>query len=70
MHHMSIKSWFHHMHFPERRDSVVRINHLVHSEGFWALVAITMILATLFLLALWGSVNNITPLPDYFITFL
>ncbi len=58
------------MHLPERRDSIVRINHFVHSEGFWALVAITMILATLFLLAWWGGVNNIAPMPDYFITIL
>lgn len=53
------------MHLPQRRDSVVNINHLVHSEGFWALVAITMILATLFLLAWWGNVSTISPLPDY-----
>ncbi|MBW8015083.1 MAG: hypothetical protein FVQ82_02780 [Planctomycetes bacterium] len=65
MHYISVKNWLHHMHLPQRRDSVVNINHLVHSEGFWALVAITMILATLFLLAWWGNVSTISPLPDY-----
>ena len=57
------------MHLPERRDSIVRINNFVHSEGFWALVAITMILATLFLIAWWGGVNSIAPLPDYNLRF-
>ena len=55
------------MHMPERRDSVLKINHLIHSEGFWAVVAITMILLTLMLIAWWGNVSNIVPLPDYYL---
>jgi hypothetical protein len=69
MHHVSIKNWFHHVHLPERRDSFVKIDHFMHSEGFWALVVITMILATLLIIAWWGSVNSIAPLPDYYMRF-
>lgn len=68
MHHISVKNLFHHIHLPQRRDAVVNINRIVHSEGFWAFVAITMILATLLLLAWWGNVSNIAPLPDYLLT--
>ena len=53
------------MHLPERRDSVLKINRLIHTEGFWALVAITMILLTLLLIAWWGNVSSISPLPDF-----
>jgi hypothetical protein len=65
MHHIHVKNWLHHMHLPQRRDSIVRINHIAHSEGFWALVVITMILATLLLISWWSGVNTIVPLPDY-----
>lgn len=67
MHHISIKNRFHHIHLPERRDSVLKIDHLIHSEGFWAVVAITMILLTLMLIAWWGNVSTIVPLPDYYL---
>jgi len=57
------------MHMPERHGSVLKINQLIHSEGFWAVVAITMIFLTLMLIAWWGSVSTIAPLPDYYQRF-
>lgn len=67
MHFMTIRNWFHHIHLPERRDSALKINQFVHSQLFWALVAITMILATLLLIAWWNNVGNIVPMPEYWL---
>jgi len=68
MHFISIKNWFHHIHLPERRDSALKINQFVNSEAFWALVAITIILATLAMIAWWDNAGKIIPLPDFRLT--
>jgi len=57
------------MHLPRRRDSVFNVDHLIHSEGFWAFVVLTMILLTLVLIGWWSNVNSIVPLPDFYFDY-
>ena len=69
-----MKEWVHKvhvpkMHMPDRHDMTLRMDHLVHDERFWAivaLVAVTALIITLAILTKPGGVPvEVTPLPNY-----
>jgi len=56
MYHMPLQKWSWHIHMPSRHDVFVRMNHLFHSERFWAIAAMVILLSSLVALAIWASI--------------
>ena len=56
MYHMPLQKSSWHIHMPSRHDVFVRINHLFHSERFWAIAITVILLSSLLALAIWAGI--------------
>ncbi len=71
MYHIPLKSWVHHTHMPHRHNMAVKMQSLFHDERFWAIFAITVIMALLITLAIvagkgTGASPDFTPIYPYY----
>ena len=57
---LTVKKWFHHIHMPNRHDAVLRIEHIVHDERFWPLVALLAFITLLILLVILAGTDSET----------
>jgi len=42
---LPLKKWFPHSHMPDRHQLAIKGEHLVHSERFWLIVTLAVLLA-------------------------
>ncbi len=58
MSYLMMRKWFHeHSHLPKGHNTVVRIEHLFHSERFWAMVAIGALLLMFAAIVIWAGAS-------------
>ncbi len=65
MHVAGIKSWFHHIHAPRRRDIVLRTNNIMHDKHFLAILALAVLTALIVGFGIWTSMTA-EPLDEMF----
>ncbi len=61
MYHIPVKNWMHHVHIPRRHDMVIRMDHMVHDERFWAVMGAAILLGVLITLAVLAATSGNQP---------
>ncbi len=51
-----IKRFFGHPHMPDRHATAIKLQHMVHDERFWALLAIAIIMTVLITIGVWATI--------------
>ena len=62
MRHLSLKKHFRHPHFMDKHTMAVKLDHMVHDERFWGIVALVLLLGFI-ALAIWLSPEGTTDQP-------
>lgn len=57
---LPVKKWLHHIHMPNRHSTALQIEHIVHDERFWPLVAVLTFVMLLIVLAIWAGSSTET----------
>ena len=58
MQRMTMKNWFDHVHLPDRHGIAMWGSHILHSERFWAIVVMLVLLGMMLGLAIWAGVSG------------
>ena len=61
MYGLRMKMSGHHLHTPSRHAMAVRMSHMVHSQLFWPLVAVAILLGAVIGLIILGITTGGTP---------
>ena len=64
MYHVSMKNLREHIHMPSDHNAAMRMNHMVHDERFWTIVALALLLGAIVALAIWGILSE-EPTTDF-----
>ena len=58
MRQVSVRNWFHHMHMPGGHNIALHTSHIMHSERFWAIFALVVLMSLVVGLAIWASLTG------------